>query len=128
MVKEIPRLELAYNDPDGVTAAFNKNILSVLNKNLGANFDIEKFDHVARFDTDREWIDIGLRSRSDQEIYIERLNLTVNFLENEIMRTEISAKFRPEGIEQELTAAGLKIQNFWTDSANDFAVTLSTLA
>jgi L-histidine N-alpha-methyltransferase len=128
LVKEIPRLELAYNDPDGVTAAFNKNILSVLNKNLGANFDIEKFDHVARFDTDREWIDIGLRSRSDQEIYIERLNLTVNFLENEIMRTEISAKFRPEGIEQELTAAGLKIQNFWTDSANDFAVTLSTLA
>ena len=128
LVKEIPRLELAYNDPDGVTAAFNKNILSVLNKNLGANFDIEKFDHVARFDADREWIDIGLRSRSDQEIYIERLNLMVNFLENEIMRTEISAKFRPEGIEQELTAAGLTIQNFWTDSANDFAVTLSTLA
>lgn len=128
LVKEIPRLELAYNDPDGVTAAFNKNILSVLNKNLGANFDIEKFDHVARFDTDREWIDIGLRSRSDQEIYIERLHLMVNFLENEIMRTEISAKFRPEGIEQELTAAGLTIQNFWTDSANDFAVTLSTLA
>jgi L-histidine N-alpha-methyltransferase len=128
LVKEIPRLELAYNDPDGVTAAFNKNILSVLNKNLGANFDTEKFDHVAQFDTDREWIDIGLRSRSDQQIHIEKLDLKVNFLKNEIMRTEISAKFRPEGIEQELASAGLTIRNFWTDSAGDFAVTLSTLA
>ena len=128
LVKEIPRLELAYNDPEGITAAFNKNILSVINKNLGANFDIEKFDHVAQFDTDQEWIDIGLRSRGDQQIDIEKLNLKVNFLNNEIMRTEISAKFRPEGIEQELSAAGLTIQNFWTDSAKDFAVTLSTLA
>ena len=125
LVKDHDRLVVAYDDPYGVTAAFNKNVLTVLNKRLNANFDIAQFEHVARFDADREWMDLRLRSLIDQDVRIEDLNLDVHFDAGEEMRTEISAKFRKAGVEQELTTVGLELVGWWTDDRGDYALSLS---
>jgi len=99
LVKDTARLELAYDDPQGVTAEFNKNVLRVLNARLGANFDPNQFEHLSQFDTENEWIEMRLRSLSNQVVAIPELDMTVEFVEGEEMRTEISAKFRREGVE-----------------------------
>ncbi len=125
LVKDIDRLELAYDDPAGVTAAFNKNVLAVINRELGADFDLDEFEHVATFDTDNEWMDLRLRSLSDQRVTITDLDLVVDFANGEELRTEVSAKFRPEGIEAELEAAGLELVELWTDAAGDYALSLA---
>ncbi|MGH9039467.1 MAG: L-histidine N(alpha)-methyltransferase [Acidimicrobiia bacterium] len=125
LVKDVARLEAAYDDAAGVTAGFNKNVLSVLNRELGADFDPRQFHHVARFDTEAEWIEMLLRSQVDQVVTIGALDLSVAFRAGEEMRTEISAKFRPQGIEAELTAAGLSPLRFWTDPAGDFGLSLA---
>jgi L-histidine Nalpha-methyltransferase len=125
LVKDVERLELAYDDPHGITAAFNKNVLTVINRELGADFDPESFEHVAFFDAVNEWMDLNLRSVVDQEVRVDALDLTVHFAEGELMRTEISAKFRRPGIEAELTAAGLRLTELWTDDAGDYALSLS---
>ena len=125
LVKDIGRLEAAYDDSAGVTAAFNKNVLAVINDRLGADFDPERFDHVARFDTEHEWLEMHLRSTDDQTVTIDDLDLTVQFAAGEEMRTEISAKFTRPRVEAELLAAGLKPSEFWTDPAGDFAVSLA---
>lgn len=125
LVKDVDRLELAYNDPHGVTEAFNKNVLSVINRELDADFDLDGFDHVAAFDTANEWIDIGLRSTIDQTVHVAGLDLEVGFAAGEYMRTEISAKFRPERIARELHDAGLEMRQLWTDAAGDFSLTLA---
>jgi L-histidine N-alpha-methyltransferase len=126
LVKDIGRLELAYDDPAGITAAFNKNVLSVINRELGADFDVQQFEHVAFFDTTNEWMDLNLRSTTDQVVTIADLDLEVSFAEGEMMRTEISAKFRPAGIRAELAAAGLELIDLWTDPNGDYALSLST--
>jgi L-histidine N-alpha-methyltransferase len=125
LVKDVARLEAAYDDPAGVTAAFNKNVLTVINDRLGGDFDPDRFDHVARFDTDNEWIEMHLRSTADQTVTIRDLDLTVHFAAGEEMRTEISAKFTRPRVEAELLAAGLKPAQWWTDPAGDFAVSLA---
>lgn len=125
LIKEQSRLELAYDDPHGVTAAFNKNMLEVLNRELDANFELEQFDHVACWDPIYEWVDIGVRSKIDQVVRVEALDLDVAFGRGEYMRTEVSSKFSPEGIARELTDAGLELRQLWTDARGDFAVTLS---
>jgi L-histidine N-alpha-methyltransferase len=126
LVKDIGRLEAAYDDSAGVTAAFNRNVLRRLNRELDADFDADRFDHVAVFDTEREWIEMRLRSTAHQVVTIAGLGLTVTFAAGEEMRTEISAKFRPDGLSSELTAAGLELLDLWTDPAGDFALSLST--
>ncbi|MDQ3943792.1 MAG: L-histidine N(alpha)-methyltransferase [Actinomycetota bacterium] len=125
LVKDTARLEAAYDDAAGVTAAFNRNLLRRINRELDADFAPERFDHVARFDADAEWIEMLLRSRIDQVVTVGALNLSVVFTAGEEMRTEISAKFRPEGVEAELTAAGLTPLRFWTDPAGDFGLSLA---
>ncbi len=125
LVKDRARLEAAYNDASGVTAAFNRNMLSVLNRELGAQFVPERFAHVARFDPDNEWIEMRLRSLEDQAVPVAELGLVAVFEEEEEMRTEISTKFRPEGVERELAAAGLELRSFWTDEASDFGLFLA---
>ncbi|MCL4129731.1 UNVERIFIED_CONTAM: hypothetical protein GTU68_013460, partial [Idotea baltica] len=125
LVKDVGRLERAYDDAQGVTAAFNKNVLEVVNQRLDANFDIDRFDHVARFDTENEWIEMLLRSTSDQQVRIEALELDVEFAAGELMRTEVSSKFRRRGFEAELAAVGLTPVMWLTDSAGDFAVSIS---
>src|SRR6201999_4530668 len=90
LVKDVGRLELAYDDPAGITAEFNKNVLQVLNRQLAGDFDAGAFDHVARWDAVHEWMDIGLRSRVDQDVHFADLDLTVHFDAGELLRTEIS--------------------------------------
>jgi L-histidine Nalpha-methyltransferase len=126
LVKDIGRLEAAYDDAAGVTAAFNRNVLHRLNRELDADFAPDRFEHVARFDTEREWIEMRLRSSVDQVVTVAGLGLTVPFGAGEEMRTEISAKFRPDGLSGELTVAGLELLDLWTDPAGDFALSLST--
>jgi L-histidine N-alpha-methyltransferase len=109
-----------------VTAAFNRNVLHRLNRELDADFAPDRFEHVALFDTEREWIEMRLRSTVDQVVTIAGLDLTVRFSAGEEMRTEISAKFRPDGLTGELTVAGLELLGLWTDPAGDFALSLST--
>ena len=128
LVKDYARLVAAYNDSQGITAEFNKNVLLVMNRQLDANFDIESFEHVATFDTKHEWIEMRLRSRRDQSVRVGALDLDVAFACDEEMRTEVSAKFRREGIERELNDAGLELVAWWTDPAGDFALSLSKLS
>lgn len=125
LVKDVDRLVAAYDDAQGVTAEFNRNVLAVVNRELGADFDLEAFAHVARWDAEEEWIEMRLRSLAHQTVHIPRLGLEVGFAESEEMRTEISAKFRREGIAGELEAAGLRLARWWTDPAGDFGLLLA---
>jgi L-histidine Nalpha-methyltransferase len=125
LVKDTGRLLRAYDDAAGVTAEFNRNVLRVINRELGADFAVEEFDHVAVWNSDCEWIEMWLRSARDQLVTIRALDLTVSFAAGEQMRTEISAKFRREQVEAELAAAGLRTLRFWTDPDGDFGLTLA---
>ena len=127
LVKDPDRLIAAYDDPAGVTAAFNRNVLSVINRRLDADFDLGQFEHEARFDPDEEWIEMRLRSRRSQKVTIGGIGLTVDFASDEPMRTEISAKFRPEGIASELASVGLAMERLWTDARDDYALTISRM-
>jgi L-histidine N-alpha-methyltransferase len=125
LVKDPRVIEAAYDDAAGVTAEFNRNVLHVLNRELGADFDPAAFDHVAFFDTDREWVEMRLRARTRQEVRIPRLGLTVRFAAREELRTEISAKFTRARLEADLAAAGLVLAGWFTDADERFATALA---
>ena len=125
LVKDRDRLVAAYDDARGVTGEFNRNVLHVINRSLDANFAPDRFDHVAEWNDAEEWIEMRLRSQILQLVQIRDLDLQVGFGEGEEMRTEISAKFRREGVEAELAAAGFELTRWWTDAAGDFALSLS---
>ncbi|MDG5809059.1 L-histidine N(alpha)-methyltransferase [Streptomyces ossamyceticus] len=125
LVKDEAVLVAAYDDAAGVTAAFNKNVLSVMNRELGADFDLGAFEHVALWDAEREWIEMRLRSRTAQTVKVPALDLAVDFAAGEELRTEVSAKFRREGVTAELATAGLNLTHWWTDAADRFALSLS---
>ncbi|MFE2415760.1 L-histidine N(alpha)-methyltransferase [Streptomyces hokutonensis] len=127
LVKDEQVLVRAYDDAAGVTAAFNKNVLTVVDRELGADFDTAAFDHVALWDAGNEWIEMRLRSRTDQTVKIPALDLAVDFAADEELRTEISAKFRKEGVRSELAAAGLELAHWWTDREGRFALSLSVV-
>ncbi|NUO44056.1 MAG: L-histidine N(alpha)-methyltransferase [Streptomyces sp.] len=125
LVKDEEVLVRAYDDAAGVTAAFNKNVLAVVDRELDADFDPAAFDHVALWDPRNEWIEMRLRSRTAQTVKIPALDLAVDFAAGEELRTEISAKFRKEGVRSELSAAGLELSHWWTDEEGRFALSLS---
>jgi L-histidine N-alpha-methyltransferase len=125
LVKDPRVLEAAYDDSQGVTAEFNRNVLLVLNRELDADFDPEDFDHVALFDTDNEWIEMRLRARRAHTTDVRGLDLAVHFEEGEEIRTEISAKFTPVRLEGDMAAAGLELVSWMTDPDELFAMTLS---
>ncbi len=125
LVKDSRRLEAAYDDDAGVTAAFNRNVLAVLNRELAADFVPERFAHVAKWDPGEEWLEMRLRSQATQTVRVDELDLDVEFADGEEMRTEISAKFRRQRVEAELAAAGLALTAWWTDPDGDFALSLS---
>ncbi|GGQ69428.1 L-histidine N(alpha)-methyltransferase [Kitasatospora griseola] len=125
LVKDPAVLVAAYDDAAGVTAAFNRNLLSVLNRELDADFDPAQFAHVALWDPEQEWIEMRLRSLRAQSVKITELGLAVHFEEGEELYTEVSAKFRRERIERELFAAGLKLSDWWTDAEGRFGLSLS---
>ncbi|MGZ0229368.1 MAG: L-histidine N(alpha)-methyltransferase, partial [Acidimicrobiales bacterium] len=128
LVKDVDRLEAAYDDAQGVTAAFNKNVLAVINRELNADFDLDQFAHRSVFDTDHEWIEMRLRSLTDQTVTIGDLDMVVHFEQGEEMRTEVSSKFRKQGVADELAVAGLEIVEWFTDPADDFGLSLSRKA
>jgi L-histidine N-alpha-methyltransferase len=128
LVKDPAVLVAAYDDSAGVTAAFNKNVLAVLNAELGADFDLDAFDHVALWDPEREWIEMRLRAASAQTVRVVGLGLTVEFAAGEQMRTEVSAKFRETGVRAELAAAGLAMRSWWTDEGGQFGLSLAVPA
>ncbi len=125
LVKDAGRLVRAYDDAAGVTAAFNRNVLSVINRELGADFEVDAFEHVARWNADDEWIEMWLRSPVAQTVKVPELDLIVEFAAGEEMRTEISAKFRRDRVQAELAAAGLELAEWWTDPEGDFALSLA---
>jgi L-histidine N-alpha-methyltransferase len=125
LVKDPGLMMLAYDDPAGVTARFNLNLLRRLNAELGSDFDPDVFAHVVDWDESNEWIEMRLRSLTDQVVTLPALGLTVTFTEGEEMRTEISAKFRRDRLEAELARAGLAMRSWWTDEPGRFGVSLS---
>ncbi|HWD02419.1 MAG TPA: L-histidine N(alpha)-methyltransferase [Amycolatopsis sp.] len=125
LVKDRETLERAYDDAAGVTAAFNRNVLRVINEVLGANFDVDAFEHVSHWDDEHEWIEMWLRARRDVTVEIPGADLSVRFEAGEHIRTEVSAKFRRGGVEAELAAAGFAVERWWTDSAERFGVSLA---
>ena len=125
-VKDADRLVAAYDDAAGVTARFNRNVLAVVNRELDADFDMDAFEHVARWNADEERIEMWLRASGPQRVRINALDLRVDFAAEEEMLTEVSCKFRPEGVEAELAAAGLRRTHWWTDAAGDFGLSLAT--
>jgi L-histidine N-alpha-methyltransferase len=125
LVKDPARLEAAYDDDAGVTAEFNKNVLAVLNRELGADFDPERFHGEAVWSEERGRMEMFVRSLEPQTVILREIDLTVEFAKGETLRTEISTKFTREGVAAELAAAGMEIQSWWTDEAGDFALCLA---
>jgi uncharacterized SAM-dependent methyltransferase len=128
LIKDRARLELAYDDAEGVTAEFNKNVLQVLNRELEADFDLDCFEHVARFDEREERMDIRLRSLCDQDVRLEAIDLVTHFAVGEEMRTEISTKFSRPRLEAVYADAGLELVGWFTDPAEDYALSLARAA
>jgi L-histidine N-alpha-methyltransferase len=126
LVKDTGRLVRAYDDSAGVTAQFNRNVLAVVNRELDADFDLDAFEHVAKWNADDERIEMWLRAATAQRVRVGALDLTVDFAAGEKMLTEVSCKFRPDGVAAELAAAGLRRTHWWTDPAGDFGLSLST--
>jgi L-histidine Nalpha-methyltransferase len=122
LVKDRGVLEAAYNDSQGVTAEFNRNVLRVINSGLDADFNPEAFEHVAFFDEANSWIEMRLRAKGAQRVRIVGADLEVTFADGEEMRTEISAKFTREAVERELDAAGLRLDEFFTDGSKLFGL------
>jgi L-histidine Nalpha-methyltransferase len=125
LVKDPATLVAAYDDAAGVTAEFNRNVLHVLNRELGADFDVDAFEHVALWDPEHEWIEMRLRATRAQHVTLPRLDLAVDFAEGEELRTEVSAKFRRDRVITELADAGFELVHWWTDPDARFALTLA---
>lgn len=126
LVKDEETLVAAYDDASGVTAAFNKNVLNVVNRELGADFPLDDFEHVAVWNPEQRWIEMRLRARRALTVKIRELDLVVPFEAGEELRTEVSAKFRQEDVREELAAAGLQLAQWWTDAEGRFALSLAT--
>ena len=122
LVKDRYVLEAAYNDSAGVTAEFNRNVLRVINEGLDDDFNPEAFEHVAFFDEANSWIEMRLRANGAQRVRIDGADLEVTFADGEEIRTEISAKFTREAVDRELRAAGLRLDEFFTDGSKLFGL------
>jgi L-histidine N-alpha-methyltransferase len=127
LVKSSDRLVAAYDDSQGLTARFVLNSLAVLNRELGADFDLGAFSYVPFWDPHMERMDLRLRSEAPQRVSIPGAGLSLELASGEEIRVEISTKFRPDGIRAELDAAGFDVTRIFTDPAGDFALTLARL-
>lgn len=126
LVKDPAWIEAAYNDSAGVSERFQRNALAHLDRELGSDLTRARFDYLARWDPVNEWIDLGFRSVGTQVVQVPGLGVEVSFADGEHLRIEVSSKFRREGVESELAAAGLELERWWTDEAGDFALCLAT--
>jgi L-histidine N-alpha-methyltransferase len=126
LVKDTAELEAAYDDAAGVTAEFNRNALRVLNRELGADFEVERFEHVAFYNAAESWIEMRLRSLDACEVRIPGARVELSLAAGEEIRTEVSTKFTRERVEGDLAAAGLALDSLWTDEGGRFALSLAT--
>lgn len=127
LVKDPAVLRAAYDDAAGVTAEFNRNMLRVLNRELGAGIPLDAFAHVAVYDPDHARIEMRLRALRDLTIDFPTLELEVGFAAGEELRTEISCKFTREGVERELAGAGLRLESWHEDAAHRFACAMAAI-
>ena len=125
LVKDRARLVAAYDDAAGVTADFNRNVLYVLNEQLGADFDPDRFRHVALWNEDEQWIEMRLRAEEATVVSLAGAGITVRFEKGEDLLTEISAKFTPAQIEQELAEAGFVVDGLWGAEEGEFLLVLA---
>jgi len=125
LVKEPAVLEAAYDDAQGVTAEFNRNVLYVLNRELDADFSPDAFEHIAFFDRRHEWIEMRLRATRPCSVLVGALDLRVEFAAGEELRTEISAKFTRARVGEDFDAADLELEHWYTDSDKLFALSLA---
>jgi L-histidine N-alpha-methyltransferase len=125
LVKDPDVLVAAYDDAQGVTAAFNRNVLHVLNAELHADFDPDMFEHRAVWNAEEQWIEMRLRSRAAQVVHVADLDLDVAFEDGEHLLTEISSKFTPDRVESELWDAGFVVEKTWTNPEGEFQLTLA---
>lgn len=122
--KSVQRLELAYDDPAGVTAAFNRNVLARINRELGGNFDVRAFEHEAHYDPVRGAIDMYLVSTSAHRVRIHDLDLDLDFTEFESIHTESSYKYSVDDIDLMAARSGFRLARTWPDHAFDYALSL----
>jgi L-histidine N-alpha-methyltransferase len=125
LVKPVDRLIAAYDDAAGITAAFNRNLLAVLNRELGADFEVDRFAHRAVWDPENSWIEMRLLATEPMTVKLPEIDLVVDFAAGEQMRTEISTKFTPEGVADDLARAGMAVVDTWSDPAGDYLLTLA---
>lgn len=125
LVKDVAVLEAAYDDAAGVTAAFNRNVLEVLNRELDADFPVSEFAHVARWAPEHQRIEISLRAERALQVRVPGADLVVSFDAGEQIRTEISCKFTRERMEDHLDAAGLALERWETDERDWFALAVA---
>ena len=125
LVKPQPVLEAAYNDRAGVTAEFNRNVLHVINRKLGGEFEPERFEHVAFFNPEQSQVEMHLRARTTHTVSIRRLGLAVPFAAGETIHTEISRKFTPAAAESALRETGFSLTRWYTPSNNYFGLALA---
>ena len=128
LMKPVDRLMAAYNDSAGITAEFTLNLLHVLNRELAADFDTDGFEHVGLWDPNHDRVDLRLRSLREQHVEIIGADLAIDFGDGEELRAEISTKFTRDRLTDELAAAGMQVEHFWTDDADDVAVLLARRA
>ncbi len=124
LVKSPDVLVPAYDDAAGITAAFNLNLLDVLNQRIEGDLDRRHFAHVALWDAENEWIEMRLRAVRDTRAHLAALDLEVRLDRGEEIRTEISAKFRPDALDAELVDAGFTRRGWWSDDRDWFSVSL----
>ena len=127
LVKAVDTLEAAYNDAAGVTAAFNRNVLRVVNAGLQADFLPEAYRHFAPYNPVEQRIEMYLVAEAPQVVHIRDLDLAVRLAGGESIWTEISCKFTREGVAQELDTAGLQLARWFTDVSDRFGLALATL-
>lgn len=124
LVKDKAELEAAYNDSAGVTAEFNKNVLASINRDLGGDFDLDAWEHVAFFDDENSWIEMRLRSLKAQAVGIRAIDFVESFVEGQEIRTEISRKFTKGIFGADASAGGFVIREWFTDVQDRFALAL----
>jgi L-histidine N-alpha-methyltransferase len=125
LVKDPSIIEPAYDDSQGVTAAFNKNMLRVINNGLDADFDLEAFDHEAFFNHNEARIEMHLRPRTRQHVTLKKINLEIDVSPTETIWTECSHKFTRERVSEMLEAAGLQLQEWYAAPGDMFGLSLS---
>jgi dimethylhistidine N-methyltransferase len=128
LVKPVRRMIAAYDDAAGVTAAFNLNLLARINRELGADFNLRQFTHVARYAPEAQRIEMHLRSRKSQTVTIRGANLRVDFMPKETICTEVCHKFVPDQLCALARATGFRLEAQWIDQEWPFAESLFVAA